>query len=109
MGVVFPDHLIGVHLNMLFPQGSRDLPDLTDQDKAPLQALDQFLATGSGYGAIQFTRPQTLPYALTDPPAGHLALLTDKVGEWTADGPPDDALDPDQLLTTVTVHRINRS
>src|SRR5260370_23821260 len=109
MGVVFPDHLIGVHLNMLFPQGSRDLPDLTDQDKARLQALDQFLASGSGYGAIQSTRPQTLAYALTDSPAGQLAWITEKFGEWTDDGLPDEAVDRDQLLTNVTVYWLTRT
>jgi microsomal epoxide hydrolase len=104
MGVAFPDHLIGVHLNMLFPQGSRDVPDLTDQDKARLRALDQFLASGSGYGAIQSTRPQTLAYALTDSPAGQLAWITEKFGEWTDDGLPDEAVDRDLLLTNVTVY-----
>jgi hypothetical protein len=34
LGVAFSEHLIGVHLNMLFPQGPSDLPDLTEEEKA---------------------------------------------------------------------------
>jgi epoxide hydrolase len=104
LGVVFPEHLVGVHLNMLFPQGPSDLTDLTDDEKARLQALQKFLSAGSGYGAIQSTKPQTLAYGLTDSPAGQLAWITEKFGEWTDGGLPDEAVDRDQLLTNVTLY-----
>ncbi len=104
LGIAFPEHLIGVHLNMLFPQGPSDLPDLTDVEKARLQARQKFLATGSGYFAIQSTKPQTLAYGLTDSPAGQLGWITEKFGEWTDGGLPDEAVDRDQLLTNVTLY-----
>jgi pimeloyl-ACP methyl ester carboxylesterase len=109
LGVAFPEHLVGVHLNMLFPQGPSDLPDLTDEEKARLQALQKFLSTGSGYFAIQSTKPQTLAYGLTDSPAGQLAWITEKFGEWTDGGLPDEAVDRDQLLTNVMLYWVTRT
>lgn len=104
LGVAFPGRLIGVHLNMLFPQVPDDVPDLSETERARLEAMRRFRTTGSGYYAIQSTRPQTLAYALTDSPAGQLAWITEKFGEWTDDGLPDQAVDRDQLLTNVTVY-----
>jgi len=104
LGLIVPDRLIGVHLNMLFPQGPDDLTDLTDEEQARLQALRQFRATGSGYGAIQSTRPQTLAYGLTDSPAGQLAWIAEKFGEWSDGGLPDEAVGRDQLLTNVMLY-----
>jgi epoxide hydrolase len=104
LGLIVPEHLVGVHLNMLFPQGPDDVADLTDEEQARLQALRQFRTTGSGYGAIQSTRPQTLAYGLTDSPAGQLAWIAEKFGEWTDGGLPDEAVDRDQLLTNVMLY-----
>ena len=104
LGVIVPDHLIGVHLNMLLPQVRDEPADLTDEERARLQAMRRFRSTGSGYYAIQSTRPQTLAYGLTDSPAGQLAWIAEKFGEWTDNGLPDQAVGRDQLLTNVTVY-----
>ena len=104
LGVLVPERLAGVHLNMLFPVVRDEPADLTEVERARLAALREFRATGSGYGAIQATRPQTLAYGLTDSPAGQLAWITEKFGEWTDDGLPDEAVDRDQLLTNVTLY-----
>jgi microsomal epoxide hydrolase len=104
LGLIVPEHLVGVHLNMLFSQRPDDVTDLTDEEQARLQALRQFRTTGSGYGAIQSTRPQTLAYGLTDSPAGQLAWIAEKFGEWTDGGLPDEAVDRDQLLTNVMLY-----
>ncbi len=103
LGPVAPGRLAGVHLNMLFPYAAEEPADLTDQDRARLEALRRFRSTGSGYFAIQSTRPQTLAYGLTDSPAGQLAWITEKFGEWTDGGRPDEAVDRDQLLTNITL------
>jgi epoxide hydrolase len=106
LGLVVPGHLIGVHLNMLFPRAPDGVTvaDLTDEEQGRLQALRQFRASGNGYGAIQSTRPQTLAYGLTDSPAGQLAWITEKFGEWTDNGLPDEAVNRDQLLTNVMLY-----
>jgi epoxide hydrolase len=103
LGLIVPEHLTGVHLNMLFPVPS-DRVELSDEDKARVEAVQRFRSTGSGYGAIQSTRPQTLAYGLTDSPAGQLAWIAEKFGEWTDGDLPDDAVDRDQLLTNVTIY-----
>ncbi|HEY1320301.1 MAG TPA: epoxide hydrolase [Streptosporangiaceae bacterium] len=104
LGLIVPGHLTGVHLNMLFPQVRDEPADLTDEERARLQAFRRFRSTGSGYYAIQSTRPQTLAYGLTDSPAGQLAWIAEKFGEWTDRGLPDEAVGRDQLLTNVTLY-----
>jgi len=104
LGIIAPEHLIGVHLNMLTPYAADEPAGLTDEDRARIETLRRFRSTGSGYGAIQSTRPQTLAYGLTDSPAGQLAWIAEKFGEWTDDGLPDQAVDRDQLLTNVTLY-----
>jgi len=104
LGLVVPEHLIGVHLNMLFPQPPGEVTDLTEQEQARLEAFRRFRAEGSGYAAIQSTRPQTVAYGLTDSPAGQLAWIVEKFGEWTDNGLPDEAVGRDQLLTNVSLY-----
>ncbi len=104
LGLIAPEHLSGVHLNMLFARRPEDAGELTGEETRRLQALKAFQSTGSGYSAIQSTRPQTLAYGLTDSPARQLAWITEKFGEWTDGGLPDEAVDRDQLLTNVTLY-----
>jgi microsomal epoxide hydrolase len=104
LGIAAPGHVIGVHLNMLIPQGPLDEAGLTETERVRLARGRAFRETGMGYGAIQSTRPQTLAYALTDSPAGQLAWITEKFREWTDGDLPHDAVDRDQLLTNVTLY-----
>jgi pimeloyl-ACP methyl ester carboxylesterase len=104
LGLIAPGRLIGVHLNMLFTPVTPDDDDLTDDERERLDRLRSFRITGSGYAAIQSTRPQTLAYGLTDSPAGQLAWIVEKFGEWTDDGLPHEAVDRDQLLTNVMLY-----
>jgi epoxide hydrolase len=103
LGLIVPEKVIGVHLNMLFPQVRDEPADLTDREKARLEALRRFVSAGSGYYAIQSTRPQTLAYGLTDSPAGQLAWIAEKFNEWTDGGLPG-AVGRDQLLTNVMLY-----
>lgn len=109
LGLVAGEHIIGVHLNMLSPWVPADATDLTDEERERAETLRRFRTTGSGYGAIQSTRPQTVAYGLTDSPAGQLAWITEKFGEWTDDGLPDEAVDRDQLLTNVSVYWLTKT
>jgi epoxide hydrolase len=104
LGLTDPEHVIGVHLNMLITRMPDDPGELTEEETRRREMARRFRATGSGYGAIQSTRPQTLAYGLTDSPAGQLAWIVEKFGEWTDDGLPHEAVDRDQLLTNVTVY-----
>jgi microsomal epoxide hydrolase len=102
LGVLAPERVIGVHLNMLTPWVADEPAGLSDIDKARLDRLRLFRRTGSGYAAIQSTRPQTVGYGLTDSPAGQLAWIAEKFGEWTDGGL--TAVDRDQMLTNITVY-----
>jgi epoxide hydrolase len=108
LGILAPARVIGVHLNMLSPYVSGDPPaDLSDSDRARVERLRRFRLTGSGYGAIQSTRPQTVGYGLTDSPAGQLGWIAEKFGEWTDGGL--SAVDRDQMLTNISVYWLTRT
>ena len=61
--------------------------------------MDAFRTEGSGYLAIQNSRPQTIGYGLVDSPLLQLAWIAEKFEEWT-----DLPIDRDQLLTTVSLY-----
>lgn len=106
LGRVDPEHVAGVHVNMLmtFPSGDpAELADLSESDMARLGRMGRFDAELSAYMKLQSTRPQTLAYALTDSPVGQLAWIVEKFGEWTdSDDSPEEAIDRDQILTVVS-------
>ncbi|TDB75470.1 epoxide hydrolase family protein [Micromonospora sp. KC723] len=105
---IAPDHVAGVHVNMLmtFPSGDpAELADLSETDRSRLALMGRFEAELSGYMKLQATRPQTLAYALTDSPVGQLAWIVERFKEWTdAEKAPEDAVDRDRLLTIVSIY-----
>jgi epoxide hydrolase len=108
IGIVDPDHVIGVHLNMLaavVPGTPEEIAALSPEDQARLRSGAYYMAELSGYMQIQSTRPQTLSYGLTDSPVGQLAWIAEKFKDWTdSTSSPDDAVDRDQLLTNVMLY-----
>ncbi len=113
LGRVAPEAVIGLHVNAatlgfqpLGPVTEDVLAELTDQERQYLAAIGMFAAEGSGYMAIQSTRPQTLAYGLTDSPVGQLAWIIEKFKEWSTPSAelPDDAVDRDTLLTNVMLY-----
>jgi hypothetical protein len=82
-----------------------DRLDEHDQvDKLILERMNAFRTDGSGYLAIQNSRPQTIGYGLADSPVLQLAWIAEKVHDWT-----DLPVDRDQLLTTVSLYRFTGS
>jgi microsomal epoxide hydrolase len=108
LGLVDPDHVVGVHVNMLatFPPGDAGATEsLSDEEKARLQLGSRYQNELSGYNRIQATRPQTLAYGLTDSPVGQLAWIVEKFKEWTDSvDAPEDAVDRDGILTNVMLY-----
>ncbi|MEU6825053.1 epoxide hydrolase family protein [Streptomyces atriruber] len=115
LGRVRPDHVIGVHLNLLPNSGATAEPD--PQELAALDASERERTIASwermrawtrdrqGYADIQSTRPQTLAYGLTDSPVGQLAWIVEKFKEWTDSADrPEEAVDRDQMLTNVMLY-----
>jgi pimeloyl-ACP methyl ester carboxylesterase len=103
------EHVIGMHVvtdpltaanTATFIPGMADGLDSGDPvDKLILDRMDAFKRDGSGYLAIQNTRPQTIGYGLTDSPVLQLTWIAEKVHGWT-----DLPVDRDQLLTTVSLY-----
>ena len=101
--------VIGVHVvtdpmtaanTATFIPGMADRLDADDPvDKLILERMERFTHDGSGYLAIQQTRPQTIGYALADSPVFQLAWIAEKFQEWA-----DVPIDPELVLTHASVY-----
>jgi epoxide hydrolase len=108
------EHVIGVHVvtdpltaantATFLPGMAERLDDNDPVDKLILDRMAAFTKDGSGYLAIQNSRPQTIGYGLADSPLLQLAWIAEKVHEWT-----DLPVDRDQVLTTVSLYWFTRS
>ena len=107
-------HVIGVHVVTdpltaasvaTFMPGMAERLDAEDPvDKLILDRMEEFAKEGSGYLAIQNSRPQTIGYGLVDSPLLQLAWIAEKFEAWT-----DLPIDRDQMLTTVSLYWFTRS
>ncbi len=109
LGLLNPDRVIGVHANGLasfVPVDPADRGALTEAERQRLSTLEYWGSEGSGYVAMQTTRPQTLSYGLNDSPVAQLAWIVEKFKEWSdpAAELPEDAVDRDRLLSDVTLY-----
>jgi pimeloyl-ACP methyl ester carboxylesterase len=105
-----PEHVIGVHLNLIPGAAATAEPDAAElaaldpaereRTLASWQRTRQWDRESTGYFHIQATRPQTLAYGLTDSPVGQLAWIAEKFKEWTDSG----SVDRDRLLTNVMLY-----
>jgi pimeloyl-ACP methyl ester carboxylesterase len=109
VGKLFPERVVGVHIN-----GGLLRPDLTADEylglrwdeRRRIDFATELLRLGTGYADIQATRPQSVGFALTDSPVGLLAWIIEKFKEWTdPEKPlPEEALDLDDILSTVSLY-----
>jgi epoxide hydrolase len=106
LGVRHPDHLAGIHLNMVGAAPDPDtMNDLTEREQAALAAMQHYRTWDSGYSKQQSTRPQTIGYSLTDSPAGLCAWIIEKFWSWTdCDGDPANVLTWDELLDNIMLY-----
>src|SRR3954451_18056751 len=78
MGRQAPEGLLGIHLNLLSSSvASGPMPAESEKERAALDALNTFKASGFGYFLEQATRPQTIGYALLDSPLALAAWRLD--------------------------------
>jgi epoxide hydrolase len=105
LGRLDPDHVAGIHLNMVVARPSPDGGEPTESELAALAAYDEHRSWGTGYSKQQSTRPQTLGYGLVDSPAAQCAWIVEKFWAWTdCDGHPENALTRDQMLDNVMLY-----
>jgi pimeloyl-ACP methyl ester carboxylesterase len=106
-----PDRLLGLHL---IPPLVPPLPvggqTPTQQEWAAAQELRERSRTGSGYSAVQGTRPQTIGYSLVDSPTGLCAWILEKLWAWS-DHPGDlfEVLSREQVLDNITLYWLTRT
>jgi pimeloyl-ACP methyl ester carboxylesterase len=106
LGIRHPDHVAGIHLNMV--TGRPDpaaMDDLTEREKAAIAAFQHYWDEDSGYSKEQSTRPQTVGYGLVDSPAGLCAWILEKFWSWTdCDGDPANVLTRDEMLDNIMLY-----
>jgi microsomal epoxide hydrolase len=107
LGLTDPEHVAGVHLNMLVtfpPEDPAELAGLNETDMQRLGKLLHFDLELSGHMKLYAARPQTVAYALTDSPVGQLAWIVERFKDWTdSQFVPEDAVDRDRMLAIVTI------
>ncbi|WP_147915776.1 epoxide hydrolase family protein [Ruania zhangjianzhongii] len=100
-----PEAVVGVHMNgptnFTKPQAGQEF---TEREQERLRVAEDFGTNGSGYLALQSNQPSTIAVALTDSPVAQLAWIVEKFQAWTdpAKQLPEEAVDRDQLLASVT-------
>jgi epoxide hydrolase len=106
-----PQRLLGLHLvPPLVPAPSPPASQLSELERSALAALHDRTRTGSGYSAIQGTRPQTIGYSLVDSPVGLCAWILEKVWLWSAHGGSLwHVLTRDQVLDNITLYWFMRA
>jgi pimeloyl-ACP methyl ester carboxylesterase len=87
LGEAYADRLLGAHFNMIFAFPDADDPEpmagVTQAELERFGAAAARIAGGTGYMAIQSTKPQTLAYGLTDSPTGLAAWILEKFQAWS--------------------------
>jgi pimeloyl-ACP methyl ester carboxylesterase len=115
MGRLAPAGLIGIHTNLLTP-ALGDAEALSESppspaERAALDALAEFHATGAGYFVEQATRPETIGYALLDSPVALAGWMIDhdtdayyKISAAFTGGQPSGGLTRDHILDNITLY-----
>jgi len=106
LGSHHPDHLAGIHLNLLFARPPAvDFDEASPEERAALRGFKHWQSEGTGYQWIQGTRPQTLSYALTDSPVGLCGWLLEKFRAWgDTGGDVHRRFPPDVFLTNLMIY-----
>jgi pimeloyl-ACP methyl ester carboxylesterase len=88
----------GMHLNFMYIYGIWDKAssedELSAQEKAGLERLDEFSTTGNAYAKMHGTKPSTIGLVLASSPVAQLAWIGEKFLAWS-----DPATTP--LLQTI--------
>ena len=112
MGRQAPEGLLGIHLNLLQTALIGSPPaEPSEQERAALDAIATFRASGSAYFIEQATRPQTIGYSLLDSPVALAAWLLDhdtdsyyKISRAFLDKQPAGHLTPDSIVDNITLY-----
>ena len=108
LGLADPEHVAGVHLNMVVAPPPADLDFEHLQRRRAGRAGDATSTTAGstpGTPKIQGTKPQTIGYALDDSPAGLAGWIVEKFRTWSdCDGDVERCFTKDQLLDNIMLY-----
>jgi pimeloyl-ACP methyl ester carboxylesterase len=113
MGRQAPAGLLGIHMNLLLAglAGGYPSPHPSAAERAALDAIATFNASGRAYLIEQNTRPQTIGYALLDSPVAMAAWMLDhdtdsyyKISHAFLDKRPSGQLTRDAILDNITLY-----
>jgi len=106
LGLAYPDHLAGIHLNLLpLRRETSSSPNPTDEERRYEEELRRWLRDETGYQWIHGTKPQTLAYGLSDSPVGLAAWIVEKFRAWSdCGGDVERRFSKDVLLTNVMLY-----
>jgi pimeloyl-ACP methyl ester carboxylesterase len=108
-----PQGLVGIHINLLLAALALgdQLPAKSEQERAGLDAIATFTASGFGYFLEQATRPQTIGYALLDSPVALAGWMLDhdtdsyvKIARAFVEGQPTGNLTRDHIVDNITLY-----
>jgi len=114
MGRLAPEGLIGIHVNLIIQAlgiAANPPAEPSEEERAALEAIATFKATGYGYFLEQATRPETIGYALLDSPVALAAWMLDhdtdsyyKIARAFVDRNPSGNLTREHILDNITVY-----
>lgn len=107
-----PTHVVGIHLNSVavLPPADHPMQGVLPEEIAQVQAFQAFMAEGSGYQAIQGTKPHSVGVGLDDSPAGLAAWIVEKFHDWSdCNGDLESVFSKDELLTNIMIYWVTQT
>ena len=114
LGLVDPNHLIGLHSNFCVaansPGGANPNEGVPPEELRRIDANRGKAANETAYSQLQGTKPQTLGYSLNDSPAGLAAWIVEKFRTWSdSDGNVEKHFTKDELLTNIMIYWVTET
>ncbi len=115
LGHKYADRVLGIYIHLTFPLNAfigpmPEASDYSEDEKHWMAKNRRFFTDGSGYSAIQATRPQTLAPAINDSPAGLCSWILEKRRAWSdCKGDVESRFSKDELCTTMSLYWFTQS
>lgn len=112
MGILAPDRVVGVHLNMCPAPSTADPAEAKAQGVMPGRSavVEAYAKEMKGYAVLQSLKPDQLAYALNDSPSGLAAWIIYSYFLWgDVRGNLESRFDKDYLITTTMIFWLTQS
>lgn len=105
-----PESVLGIHLMAVASPPNPDPATFSDEERAYVAEIAEWVEKEGGYQHEQQTRPLTLAPSLSDSPAGLLAWIIEKYRAWSdSDGDLSSRFSDDFLLTQASLYWFTNS